>query len=80
MQVAGTKAGRDFHIDTAAELLALLTAIIDTNQEFRDGMPKAWRDGHEWEGDPLQDAIDAAARFINLQGPAVSSTSGGTAA
>lgn len=63
-QVDGTKAGRDFHIDTAAALLALLTNIIDAEKEFRDGM------GENWEGDPLSDAIDAARRFINLETPA----------
>lgn len=47
-----------------AELLALLTGIIQAESEFREQM------GSNWEGDPLSDAIDAARRFA----PALPST------
>lgn len=52
----------------APALVRALTDIIEANNEFRDGMPKAYRDGREWEGDPLQDACDVAARLIDLVG------------
>jgi len=67
-KVDGTKAGRDFHIGTASELLALLADIIDAENDFRESM------GVNWEGDPLSDAIEAARRFIKLETPALSST------
>lgn len=51
-----------------AELLALLTGIIQAESEFREQM------GSNWEGDPLSDTIDAARRFINLEAPALPST------
>ena len=35
-----------------------LTDIIETNKDFRAGMPD------DWEGDPLQDACDAAAKLL----------------
>lgn len=37
---------------------ALLKGIIDTNKEFRACLPD------DWEGDPLQDAIDVAAKHL----------------
>ncbi len=41
------------------ELLAkAMTAIIEANKDFRDGMPQSW------DGDPLQDACDAAAKLL----------------
>lgn len=67
-KVDGTKAGRDFHIGTASELLALLADIIDAENDFRESM------GVNWEGDPLSDAIEAARRFIKLETPALPST------
>lgn len=35
-----------------------LTDIIEANRDFRDGMPQSW------DGDPLQDACDAAAKLL----------------
>lgn len=35
-----------------------LTDILEANMDFRDGMPQSW------DGDPLQDACDAAAKLL----------------
>jgi len=40
------------------EELKLLNDIIDASEDFRRGMPA------DWEGDPLQDAIDNARGFV----------------
>jgi hypothetical protein len=40
------------------ELMAAIKVILAKNDDFRDGMP----DG--WEGDPLQDACEAARILI----------------
>ena len=44
------------------ELLKLLNAVLDANDDFRAGMPEGW------EGDPLQDACIAARNAINATG------------
>lgn len=49
-------------------LIRALLNIITANNDFRDGMPKAYRDGREWEGDPLQDACDAAQGILDSVG------------
>lgn len=52
-------------VNTHDALLTSLQAILDANNEFRSGMPKAWRDGREWEGDLLQDACEAASKVLS---------------
>lgn len=44
------------------ELIRSLRAIVAANKEFRDNLPK------DWEGDPLQDEIDAAAALLVREG------------
>ena len=39
-------------------LVAALETIIEANKDFRDGMPESW------DGDPLQDACDAAEKLL----------------
>jgi hypothetical protein len=39
-----------------------LEEIVAANKDFRAGMPK------DWEGDPLQDAVDAASSLLAQQG------------
>lgn len=40
-----------------------IRAIIAANADFRSNLPE------DWEGDPLQDAIDAAAKLLELAKP-----------
>jgi hypothetical protein len=44
------------------ELLKLLNAVLDANDDFRAGMPD------DWQGDPLQDACIEARNAINATG------------
>ena len=46
-----------------ARELKLLNSIIDASEDFRRGMPD------DWEGDPLQDAIDEARAFVAAAPP-----------
>lgn len=39
-------------------LVKALTDILEANKDFRDGLPQSW------DGDPLQDACDAAAKLL----------------
>lgn len=41
-------------------LIAAIEEIVKCNDNFRAGMPE------EWEGDPLQDAVDSA-RFLLIR-------------
>ena len=43
-------------------LVAALETIIEANKDFRDGMPESW------DGDPLQDACDAAEKLLTIGG------------
>ena len=48
----------------APMLLRALTDILEANKDFRDGMPQSW------DGDPLQDACDAAQNILAWLGNA----------
>lgn len=41
------------------ELVKALRDILEVNKDFRDGLPQSW------DGDPLQDACDAAQGLLS---------------
>lgn len=55
------RANVDFIIKAANShdaLVKALTDILEANKDFREGMPQSW------DGDPLQDACDAATKLL----------------
>lgn len=56
MQVAGMFFGGPVNNHDA--LVKAMADILEANKDFRDGMPQSW------DGDPLQDACDAAAKLL----------------
>lgn len=65
-QAASVEAGlrREF-LARAQAAEKMLRVILEANKDFRDGMPE------KWDGDPLQDACDAAARLLDDVGNAL---------
>lgn len=58
--VAGADRAADYQ-----KLLKTLNDILDANDKFRAQMPEKW----EWDGDPLQDACDAARALVGRTRP-----------
>lgn len=52
-------------VNSHPDLVKALEDILEANKDFRDGLPH-----QDWEGDPLQDACDAAQAALSLVGQA----------